>query len=886
MLQYKKLFLVFLLIIIFILPSDKIALTLSKTDWICTGGNQERTFCSPIQLNFPLSEKWKLWDERIVDFAIVDEYMFVFFSTGAIRRFNVNSGKLIDQRKPISGSFSIAMNHYPITKDFELKGEIYSSITPKVTYNLYFIEYETGTLYSYLYSQDEIKWSCELINEKDTLLPRHYYLTCKNENLYVVIESNRIIKIERESGKIFWLTNLGTNSESETFLLPSYQYATFSLNEIDRKVIFTLSPGYTLSFWIINADNGKIINMFEVGQGELCKVSYFAQHPSNFCYTADFKKIYALVLNKIYEIDFDNSMMPQEILSLSKDLEIYFSFPSIVGSYSYLTLNENILSILILEGEKSINRFDPKIHLININIESKNLLSHKIFNSIPSASVKPIFGIKDIERYEEYFVIIEKGGVYRLNNESGLEELHLFKNNTIHTYEQVNPCFRYFDSLYIYHCGKIVSLNLKTMVVNWEISAGTENIVEKGIYYSDGIIYCKVNDDSAILAIDALTGKQLWITQLRREILNNILITDQYIIVGNVDQCLPFRHFNNGLERSIWLVDKKNGKIYWEINSKELKKECCNDSDYDSGIKGSMTPPILFDKNIYFFIDDQLYTIPLSPVKNISSVKPIKAFTTDNIYQNCPRLLLTDNRKAYYMAESLIYSIENNERLSSERFELPLMAENVITSICLDEKSLFVAGYLDWPRAESMRIYKVGRKLEEIWSVSLCKEIENCPITLMSLSLDDKNVYVNFKGFDKRSSGIICIDKNSGMIKWKKDIEYLNFFEIMKEKELYFPLCEDFPFSLEPISIKNALIITTQKNSIEKNSKKSFLSFIDKENGREIYNLSLPLVLPTFAITTSSFIPIDVVYNDSLRLKGILFQTSDGNIIFYEEHNN
>lgn len=874
--QNKKLFLVFLLIIIFVFPPGEIALTLSKMDWICVGGNQERSFYSPIELNFPLSKKWQLWNERIVDFVIVDEYMFVFFSSGIIKRFDVNSGKLIDQRKPISGSFAIAMNHYPVTKDFRLKDGIYSSIAPKVAYNLYFIEYETGILYSYLYFQDEIKWSCKLIIEKDKFLPRYYYFSCNSENLYVVVECNRILKIEHESGKIFWLTNLGVNNESGTFLFPSYQYTTFSLNEIDRKVIFTLSPLYTLLFWIINADNGEIINMFEVGGGELCEVTYLTQHPSNFCYTADFKKIYALVLNKIYEIDFNNSMLPQEILFLPKDLEIYFSPLSLVGSYSYLTLSENILSILLFEGEKSIYRDDPKIHLIDIDIENKNLLSHKIFNSIPSVSVKPIFGIKGIERYKESFVIIERDGVYRLNNKSDLEELCLFKNNAIHTYEQVNPYFRYFDSLYIYHCGKITSLNLKTMEINWEISAGTENIVDEGIYYSDGIIYCKVNDNSAILAIDALTGEQLWITQLRREILNNILITDQYIIAGNVDQCLPFRHFNNGLETSIWLIDKKNGKIYWEINSKELEKECCNDSDYDSKIKGSLTPPILFDKNIYFFIDDQLYTIPLSSVKNISSVKPIKASARDNIYLYCPRLLLTDNRKAYYMAESLIYSIENNDRLSSEGFTLPLWAGgNMITSICLDEKSLFVAAYLEKPIEESMRIYKLGRKFEEIWSINLCKEIENCPITLMSLSLDDKNVYVNFKGFDKRSSGIVCIDKNNGRINWKKDIEYLDFFKILKEKMLYFPLCEFFPFSLEPISIKNALIITTQKK----------LSFIDKGNGREIYDLSLPRVLPTFAITPSSFIPIDMVYKDSTRLKGILFQTPDGNIIFYEEHN-
>ncbi|MBP8708079.1 MAG: PQQ-like beta-propeller repeat protein [Caldisericia bacterium] len=878
-LSNTKFFLILLLIILFFFPPSEIVLTLQKTNWICVGGNQERTFYSPIELNFPLSKKWQLWNERIIDFVVSDEYMFVFLSSGVIRRFDVNSGKLIDQRKPISGSFSIAMNHYPIIKEYELKEGIHPSIVPKVRYTLYFIEYETGILYSYSYFQDEIKWICKLKNEKDILPPRYYYFTCKNENLYVVIESNRIIKIDRESGKIFWLTNLGANNESGnfTFLAPSYQYATFYLNEINGRVIFTLSPGYTLLFWIINADNGELTNMFEVGRGEVCGVTSYFQCPSTFCCSEDLKTMYAFVLEKIYEIDLNNSMLPQEILFLPKDLEIYL--PSLlIDSYPYITLNENILSILILEGEKSIiNGDDPKIHFINIDIENKKLLSHEIFDGIPSVSVKPIFGIKGIEQYKESLIIIERSGVYKLNNESGLEEIHLFKNYPIDTYEQVNPYIRYHNTLYIYHCGEIMSLNLKTMEVNWEISVGTENILENGIYYSDGIIYCKANDDSAILAIDALTGKQIWKTQLRRELSNNILITDQYIIAGNVDQCLPFYLFNNGLETSIWLIDKKNGKIYWEINSKELKKECCNDSDSDSRRKGLLTPPILFDKNIYFFMDDKLYSIPLSSTKNLGSLKVIELSSRDNIFQSCPRLLLADNRKAYYLAGRLIYSIESNYRLSSDRFELPLSAENTITSICLDEEGLFVAAYLERPRAEAMRIYKLGRKFEEIWSVNLCKEIENCPITLMSLSLDDKNVYVNFKGFDKLSNGIICIDKKSGNIKWKKDIEFLDFFKILKERYLYFPLCEYFPFKLEPVSIKNSLIITNQ------NSKS--LSFIDKENGREIYNLSIPYALPT-AITSHSFIPIDLIYKDKSTLKGLLYQNSSGNLIFYEEHNN
>lgn len=881
-LSNKKLLLIFLLIIFFAFPSREVALTLSKTDWISPGGNQERTFYSPIEINPPLSMKWQLWNERVIDFVVSDEYMFVFFSSGVIRRFDVNSGKSIDQRKPISGSFSIAMNHYPIIKEYELKEGIHPSIVPKIRYTIYFVEYETGILYSYSYFQDKINWSCKLINEKNTFSPRYYYFSFINENLYVSILTNRIIKIERETGKILWLTNIGKNNRDAIFLAPSYQYATFYLNEIDGKVIFAFSPGYTLSFWIFNADNGELTNMFEVGIGEVCGVTYYSQYPSTFYYSEDLKTMYALVLEKIYKVDLHNnsdSMNYEVILSLPIDLDIYLSSFGL-GSYSYLTVNGNILSLLILEGLTLVYEGNPKIYLINIDIENKKLLSQKTFNKIPKASVKPFFGIKGIEIYKDSFIIIESSGVYKLNNESGLEEVFLFENNTIHTYEQVNSYLRYYDSLYIYHCGKIMSLNLKTMKVNWEISAGTENIVEEGIYYSDGIIYCKANDDSAILAIDALTGEQLWKTQLRREISNNILITDQYIIAGNVDQCLPFGpHFNNDLERSIWLIDKKSGRIYWEINSKELKKDCCNDneSDFIAERMGLLTPPILFDKNIYFFMDDKLYSIPLSPVKNLGSLKPIEASTSDNIYKFCPRLLLTDNRKAYYMAEMLIYSIENNDKLSSNKFELPINQGNTITSICLDEEGLFVAAYLGGrPISEAMRIYKLGRKFEEIWSVNLYKEIENCPITLMSLSLDDKNVYVNFLGFDKASNGIICMDKKSGKIKWKKDIEYLDFFKILKERGLYFPLCESFPFSLTTISAKNALITFN-------NGK---LSFLDKESGRELYNLPpLSSSLPTY-VAPISFIPVDIFSKeDSLRLKGILFQTSDGNIIFYEEYN-
>ncbi|MDD5689268.1 MAG: PQQ-binding-like beta-propeller repeat protein [Caldisericia bacterium] len=877
-LSNKKLLLIILLIIFFVFPSREIVLTLSKTDWITPGGNQERTFYSPIEINPPLSKKWQLWNERVIDFVVSDEYMFIFFSSGVIRRFDVISGKFIDQRKPISGSFSIAMNHYPIIKEYELKEGINPLIVPKVRYTLYFIEYETGILYSYSYFQDIINWNCKLINEKDTFSARYCYFSYTNENLYVSILTNRIIKIDRETGKVVWLTNLGINNGDIILLTPSYLYATFYLNEMDGKVIFIYSPGYTLSFWIFNADNGEITNMFEVGRGEVCGVTYYLFCPSTFYYSEDLKTMYALSLEKIYKIDFSNdsdSMNYEVILSLPTDLNIYLTSFGL-GSYSYITVNENILSLLILKGGNIGNH---KIYLINIDIKNKKLLSQETFNKIPKASTPPFFGIKGIEIYKDSFIIIESSGVYRLNNETGLEELFSFDNNTIHTYEQVNPYLRYFDTLYTFHCGKITSLNLKTMKINWEISAGTENIAEQGIYYSDGILYCKANDDSAILAIDVLTGEQLWKTQLRREIFNNILITDQYIIAGNVDQCLPFGpHVNNDLESSIWLIDKKSGRIYWEINSKELKKECCNDTEsvYDTERKGLLTPPILFDKNIYFFMDDKLYSIPLSSVKNLGSLKPIEFSARDNIYQFCPRLLLADNRKAYYMGESLIYSIENSYRLSSNRFELPVLGGGTITSICLDEEGLFVAAYLERSKSEAMRIYKLGRNFEEIWSVNLCKEIENCPITLMSLSLDDKNIYVNFKGFYKESNGRICIDKKSGEIKWKKDIEFLDYFKILQERGLYFPFREHFPFSLEQISTKNALLTI----NIDK------LSFLEKESGREIYNLPLLNSSPTYGAPIS-FIPVDIFSKeDSSRIKGILFQSIDGNITFYTEENN
>lgn len=155
-----------------------------------------------------------------------------------------------------------------------------------------------------------------------------------------------------------------------------------------------------------------------------------------------------------------------------------------------------------------------------------------------------------------------KGGVYAINPKTGKQ---IWKYQTGKDSPRDNAIYtsgKSFEEM----LGVALDASLKKNKGRREIKATP--VIE------DGIVYVG-SRDHRFYALDAKSGKLIWVTDIGHQVFEKAIVTEQHIIVHG--------YIVGPGDEALFVLDRKNGKIKWTTQG-----------------TGSVTPPV-FNKNIIFY---------------------------------------------------------------------------------------------------------------------------------------------------------------------------------------------------------------------------------------------------------------------------------------------
>ncbi len=220
--------------------------------------------------------------------------------------------------------------------------------------------------------------------------------------------------------------------------------------------------------------------------------------------------------------------------------------PFIYNGYLYtFSLDKGLLLWRIFIGGDLANPF---------TVKDRNLYLYDIYNRVYSIDI--VYGVirwkieiqneikGKISLYGNLLLVSTQWGyIYVMNAENG-KTVYEFSGK-----EDINTSFQIYKNLMIvpHKNGKVTAYNMDTKSIEWVFYSG--GIISVSPVIKDGHIYFGDWDDT-FYALDALTGKPLWVSYVGENISRDFIVFDKEIIL----------FFSKG---QIICLAKDNGEIEW-----------------------------------------------------------------------------------------------------------------------------------------------------------------------------------------------------------------------------------------------------------------------------------------------------------------------------------